>query len=512
MIEKISIAFETFPGLMTREEKTRGMQLIENLELDKSFRKICGDGAVRESFLSVLARPLPTMEEAVGRRKTMGIFYAHPVLLERLTELARRLMMTKNAWDSERSRIASSKKVKPGDNRLLLENSRSTLIPACHFLRIVLNILSEMKNTIDHFAANEGYLGRLRHACASASEGESIGALAEFCDHCEKNLANAISFDVDFSVDERLMCGSFMLSDFSYIRRVQKKKQKPHLLSLLFSRNEGGASADVKGETADRSADGFPSDGEYGIALAAKAVGECDRAVTAMLRGLCERFSELEGELYFYRGCVRYMEYMETHGVRLTYPKLLDYEENILRCCGLYDLRLITHRDGAESVIPNDVEIGRGGEVAGMLVMGENNSGKTVFLRSVGAAVLLAQCGLPIPAEKAEISLRRRIFTHFAKAEGELVPLSQAGRFEEEVAELAEIVREMEPCSLLMMNETFQTTAYDEGAEGMYYILRHLTGLGCGFIFVTHLTKLATLCHGEAILARTGAGYKIRIE
>ena len=79
--------------------------------------------------------------------------------------------------------------------------------------------------------------------------------------------------------------------------------------------------------------------------------------------------------------------------------------------------------------------------------------------------------------------------------------MSQAGRFEEEAAELAEILREMEPCSLLMMNETFQTTAYDEGSCGMYHILRHLTRRGCGVIFVTHLTKLAEMCRGEAILA-----------
>ena len=90
--------------------------------------------------------------------------------------------------------------------------------------------------------------------------------------------------------------------------------------------------------------------------------------------------------------------------------------------------------------------------------------------------------------------------------------MSRAGRFEEEAAEMAGIVGEMEKESLLLMNETFQTTSYDEGAEGMYHILRHLTRRGCGVIFVTHLTKLAEMCRGEAIIARTGVGYKIYIE
>jgi DNA mismatch repair ATPase MutS len=131
-----------------------------------------------------------------------------------------------------------------------------------------------------------------------------------------------------------------------------------------------------------------------------------------------------------------------------------------------------------------------------MLVTGRNNSGKTVYLRSIGTAVLLAQCGCPVTAEFAEISVRRRIFTAFARAEGELVPLSSAGRFEEEVAEIAAIVGDMEPDSLLLLNETFQTTAYDEGAEGMAPILAYLSALGCGFIFVTHLTRLIEMLRG----------------
>lgn len=512
MVRKISIAYEASPGIMTREEKTKGMRLIQDLQLDRSFRLICTEAAVREAFFDVLARPLPTMEEALGRREVVGLFHAHPVLLERLTELARRLGMSKNTWDTERARILSSRKVNPGDKGQLLANSQQTLILACHFLKIVINILSEMKSTIDHFAANTGYLGRLRKACGAASEGESIRSLVEFCDNCERNLPNAFSFDVDFSLNPAMMCESFMLSDFSFIRRVQQKKEKKGLFDLFGAKKEENPLSNADRSESQQGADVQTAGADYGIELAAKAVGECDRYISAMVRALCDRFSAIEEELYFYQGCVGYVRFLEERGIRLTFPKLLDYSENILRCTELYDLCLLAERGGKGDVVPNDVDTGRGGEVVGMLVMGENNSGKTVFLRSVGTAVFLAQCGLPIPAEKAEISLRRRIFTHFAKAEGELVPMSQAGRFEEEAAELAEILREMEPCSLLMMNETFQTTAYDEGSCGMYHILRHLTRRGCGVIFVTHLTKLAEMCRGEAILARTGAGYKIRIE
>ena len=232
---------------------------------------------------------------------------------------------------------------------------------------------------------------------------------------------------------------------------------------------------------------------EWGQDLSARAVQECDRLFTSFLRTLVDRFAGLEEELYFYRCALYYIDRFEDRGVTYVWPEILPEEENALSCRNLRDLLLLTESMYVQSVIPNDVAFGKGaGEngLSGMLVTGKNNSGKTVYLRSIGTAVLLAQCGLPVPAEEARISVRRRIFTTFAKAEGELVPQSSAGRFEEEVAEIAGIIRAMEPDSLLLLNETFQTTAYDEGADGMVPILTYLAGLGCGFIFVTHLTRL----------------------
>ena len=234
----------------------------------------------------------------------------------------------------------------------------------------------------------------------------------------------------------------------------------------------------------------------WGMDLSARAVQECDRILTSLLRTAVDRFSGLEEELYFYRCLLIYQKRFEELGVKMVYPDILPESDNVIRMGNLSDLLLLAESLHVSSVIPNDVNCVREGELSGMLVTGRNNSGKTVYLRSIGTAVLLAQCGCPVTAEFAEISVRRRIFTAFARAEGELVPLSSAGRFEEEVAEIAAIVGDMEPDSLLLLNETFQTTAYDEGAEGMAPILAYLSALGCGFIFVTHLTRLIEMLRG----------------
>lgn len=523
MAEKISIMFEAPPGLMTREEKETGAKLLRDLQIDRAFRLLCPDGTIREAFLTLLCRSLPTLDETLGRQKTIQLLHAHPVLLDRLIDLIRRFLMTKNAWDTERSRLFAVRRVSPSDNGLALANARQSLAMTSHFLRLFLNLLADIAAQIDAFASNERYLGRLRQACAAATAGESMRALSDFLDLCEKNLANAFAYDIDFSVDGELMSDAPIMARFQHIRTLPPKKQKQTFLARLKGKDAGEAAKTEKpASTAPGTAEEEPLVGvgnvsvEDGLALAARAVAECDRYLTAMAKGLAERFSDVEMELYFYKACVLYVERMEQRNVRLTYPKMLPPEANTLRCRKLMDLLLLTESMNVQSVVPNDAEIGTGGETTGLLITGKNNSGKTVFLRSVGTAVFLSQCGLPIPAEEAAISLRRRIFTHFAKAEGELSPLSQAGRFEEEAAELAGIIREVEPCSLLLMNETFQTTAYDEGSEGMYYILRHISRLGCGFLFVTHLTKLMEMCRGEAMAARTSddprTRYKVIME
>ena len=61
----------------------------------------------------------------------------------------------------------------------------------------------------------------------------------------------------------------------------------------------------------------------------------------------------------------------------------------------------------------------------------------------------------------------------------------------------------MEPDSLLLLNETFQTTAYGEGAAGIDPILHYIADCGGAFVFVTHLTALLSSMRGQAVIAKT---------
>ena len=67
----------------------------------------------------------------------------------------------------------------------------------------------------------------------------------------------------------------------------------------------------------------------------------------------------------------------------------------------------------------------------------------------------------------------------------------------QEVQELHAIIESMPAGSLLILNEIFQTTAYAEGAVGLYYILRYLTEKRMDWIAVTHLTDLKQIFRGQ---------------
>jgi len=182
-------------------------------------------------------------------------------------------------------------------------------------------------------------------------------------------------------------------------------------------------------------------------------------------------------------------------------PTLLDETADRIAAKGLRELVLLSGGNGAKTV-PNDLTLAR--EHAGLLVKGLTDSGKTVYLRAIGAAQLFAQAGLPVLAESAEMSIRHGFFSHFSSAEEEFLAGDTAGRFEQEAKEIARILGELRPYSLVLLNETFQTTSYREGTESMYDILRFMPKLKTKYLFVTHLTRLFGYMESEnVILAHT---------
>ncbi|MBP3294561.1 MAG: hypothetical protein J6N32_12475, partial [Clostridia bacterium] len=111
----LSLLWKTERGVVTREMRDAGKKVIIDLQIDRAFRTICPDTVIREAFLNVLLTPCTDIDEIQHRTAVLQEFVRVPQMLDKLIELVRRVLTTKNSWDSERSRLYSTRRVNPQD-------------------------------------------------------------------------------------------------------------------------------------------------------------------------------------------------------------------------------------------------------------------------------------------------------------------------------------------------------------------------------------------------------------
>ncbi|WP_336342855.1 MutS-related protein [Halalkalicoccus ordinarius] len=117
------------------------------------------------------------------------------------------------------------------------------------------------------------------------------------------------------------------------------------------------------------------------------------------------------------------------------------------------------------------------------LLSGVNSGGKTSTLDLVCAVAILAQMGLPVPAERARLRRFEEIHYH-AKSQGTL----DAGAFESTVREFAALA-EGGPGRLVLVDELESITEPGASAKIIAGILEALSETEATAVFVTHLAR-----------------------
>ncbi len=158
-----------------------------------------------------------------------------------------------------------------------------------------------------------------------------------------------------------------------------------------------------------------------------------------------------------------------------------------------FDLRESRHpivEAFAGSFVANSLELGGRAEASTRLLLltGPNMAGKSTFMRQVGLCLLLAQCGLPVPAESLELSPVSGFFSRMGASdrifEGE-------STFMVEMREAAQILREADADSFILIDEIGRGTGTQDGLAIARAVLEHLqSAVGGLTIFATHFREL----------------------
>ena len=143
-----------------------------------------------------------------------------------------------------------------------------------------------------------------------------------------------------------------------------------------------------------------------------------------------------------------------------------------------------------------------------LVVTGANQGGKSTFLRSIGIAQVMMQCGLPVAAYRYRSGIFPAFFTHFTRREDSAM---NSGRLDEELGRMNRIVENLGERSLILLNESFATTTEKEGSVIAYDIIKALSEAGVKILTVTHLLSFAQRIYEET-QAKEAAGEESGVE
>lgn len=198
-------------------------------------------------------------------------------------------------------------------------------------------------------------------------------------------------------------------------------------------------------------------------------------------------FEELYVQSAFLMGCFNlYTRSMRT-GLEMCYPKVCEPEN--LRFENLTEFSMATYK--REVPVGNDCVID--GKML-LIVTGANQGGKSTFLRSIGVAQILLQCGMYVSARSMESGIFPNFFTHFTRREDSSM---NSGRLDEELGRIDGIIRKLGKGSIVLLNESFATTTEEEGSVIAYDIIRAMQAVGVKVLTVTHLLTFAKKVYGE---------------
>lgn len=145
----------------------------------------------------------------------------------------------------------------------------------------------------------------------------------------------------------------------------------------------------------------------------------------------------------------------------------------------------------AQTVAQTGIETGQKTAAQVQIITGPNMAGKSTYMRQVALAVVMAQMGSFVAATHARLSLIDALFTRIGAVDD--LGLGQS-TFMVEMQEVAQILNEATPHSLVILDEVGRGTSTYDGVAIAWSVVSHLVGqTGARTLFATHYHELNVL-------------------
>ncbi len=143
--------------------------------------------------------------------------------------------------------------------------------------------------------------------------------------------------------------------------------------------------------------------------------------------------------------------------------------------------------------VPNDTTL-NGTSDRMLIITGPNMAGKSTYMRQNALIALMAQIGCFVPAAQCRVGVVDAIFTRVGASDDLAAGQST---FMVEMTELAQILEEATPKSLVILDEIGRGTSTFDGMSiaraVVEYICDPANGLGCKTLFATHYHELTDM-------------------
>jgi len=206
-------------------------------------------------------------------------------------------------------------------------------------------------------------------------------------------------------------------------------------------------------------------------------------ALTRSTDHILSFFSLMRTELAFYVGCLNLADALAAKGQPICFPEPFPLGERELGAEGLYDTALALSMD---RIVVGSTANANGKDI--VVITGANQGGKSTFLRSLGLAQMMMQCGMFVSASRYAAAASSGLFSHFKREEDATMT---SGKFDEELERMSGIADRIHAEGMILFNESFAATNEREGSEIARQIVHALVERRIRVFFVTHMYDFA---------------------